>query len=62
MLRDGYDDAGARVIGPIVLTAAVIVICLGVHALLMRCGPGHVFDPCRRPTAWRRDCADEGRR
>lgn len=32
-------------IGPIVLTAAVIVICLGVHALLMRCRLGVLFDP-----------------
>lgn len=32
-------------IGPIVLTAAVIVICLGVHTLLMRCGLGVLFDP-----------------
>lgn len=32
-------------IGPLVLTAVVIAICLGVQALLVRCGLGALFDP-----------------
>ncbi len=39
------DDAGARSHRPHRADAAVIVICLGVHALLMRCGLGVLFDP-----------------
>ena len=34
-------------VGPIALTAVVIAICLGVHALLVRCGLGVLFDPLR---------------
>lgn len=51
LIDAGLDAVGWRTtpvleaIGPIVLTAAVIVICLGVHALLMRCGLGVLFDP-----------------
>lgn len=32
-------------VGPVVLTAVVIAICLGVQALLVRCGLGALFDP-----------------
>ncbi|MGW9159066.1 acyltransferase family protein [Microbacterium sp. NPDC055665] len=32
---------------PVVLTAVVIAICLGVHALLVPCGLGVLFDPLR---------------
>lgn len=51
LIDAGLDAAGWRTtpvleaIGPIVLTAAVIAICLGVHALLVRCGLGVLFDP-----------------
>lgn len=49
-------DAGLRATGalttpmietlqPVVLTAIVIAICLGAHALLRRCGLGVLFDP-----------------
>lgn len=34
-------------VGPVALTAVVIAICLGVHALLVRCGLGVLFDPLR---------------
>jgi uncharacterized membrane protein YcfT len=34
-------------IGPVVLTAVVIATCLAVHALLVRCGLGALFDPLR---------------
>lgn len=32
-------------VGPVVLTAVVIAVCLGVHALLLRVGLGVLFDP-----------------
>ena len=32
-------------VGPVVLTAAVVGICLTLHALLVRCGLGVLFDP-----------------
>lgn len=34
-------------VGPVVLTAVVIALCLGVHAGLVRCGLGVLFDPLR---------------
>ncbi|MFK3677007.1 acyltransferase family protein [Microbacterium sp. NPDC090218] len=34
-------------VGPVVLTATVIAICLGAHAVLLRCGLGALFDPLR---------------
>ncbi|MBO9627353.1 MAG: acyltransferase family protein [Microbacterium sp.] len=46
-----------EVLEPVVLTAVVIAICLGVHALLVRIGLGVLFDPLlladrlRRPRA-----------
>ncbi|MEN0023042.1 MAG: acyltransferase family protein [Microbacterium sp.] len=51
LLDAGLRTAGWRVapvveaIGPVVLTAVVIVICLALHALLVRCGLGMLFDP-----------------
>lgn len=32
-------------VGPLLLTAVVVAICLGVHALLVRCGLAALFDP-----------------
>lgn len=51
LIDAGLDAAGWRTtpvleaIGPLVLTASVIAICLGVHALLVRGGLGALFDP-----------------
>lgn len=51
LLDAGVDAAGwstapvLEAIGPVVLTAAVIAICLGAHVLLVRGGLGALFDP-----------------
>ncbi|MBT2495574.1 acyltransferase family protein [Microbacterium sp. ISL-59] len=34
-------------VGPLLLTAVVVAICLAVHALLVRCGLAALFDPLR---------------
>lgn len=51
LIDAGLDAAGwtttpvLEAIGPLVLTASVIAICLGAHALLVRGGLGALFDP-----------------
>lgn len=58
MIPLAFIDAGLRAagwrttpmfeaIGPVVLTAGVVAICLGAHALLVRGGLGALFDPLR---------------
>jgi len=58
MIPLAFIDAGLRAtgwrahpvieaVGPVVLTAAVVGICLALHALLVRCGLGVLFDPVR---------------
>lgn len=34
-------------VGPVVLTVVVIGVCLGLHAVMQRCGLGVLFDPLR---------------
>lgn len=58
MIPLAFVDAGLRavgwratpvveVVGPVVLTAVVVATCLGIHALLVRCGLEALFDPLR---------------
>lgn len=53
LIDAGLDAAGWRTtplletVGPLVLTAVVIAVCLAVHALLVRIGLGALFDPLR---------------